>query len=422
MWTRKAALMLTSGISLILIGMMISNFQLMIAGLTFISFLAINGWVSGHSDLEITRTINGTETTMANVSKGDDVIVELTISNNSYRRTQQLEVFDNVPNEMKMRQGINQMRMNLGPGQSARIKYRVRCPLRGHYTLGPISVRYRNAFNLFANESKVQDRTDITVFPQVREIEEALLRSDVPKMYTGATTLKTPGPGMEFYSLREYLPGDAFRSINWKAFARTGELMVNEKTRDAVTDVFIILDTRDVSRIGTVLKNPLEMGTIAAASVSNYFIRRRDSVALVTYGDRMDYLPPETGDKQGYKVLSNLAAVRAKGSMPLQAVTNAMSSRMSRGSPVFIISSLEGDGTTLPAIRNLAGRGHEVIVLSPSSIDLERLISRIPRMSYEVLKLERQNRLTAISGYGAKVIDWMPDVELSQALLQVRTV
>ena len=78
--------------------------------------------------------------------------------------------------------------------------------------------------------------------------------------------------------------------------------------------------------------------------------------------------------------------------------------------------------STLPAIRNLAGRGHEVIVLSPSSIDLERLISRIPRMSYEVLKLERQNRLTAISGYGAKVIDWMPDVELSQALLQVRTV
>jgi len=420
MWTRKAALMLTSGISLILVGMMISNFQLMIAGLTFISFLAINGWVSGHSDLEITRTINGTETTMANVYKGDDVIVELTISNNSYRRTQQLEVFDNVPHEMKMRQGINQMRMNLGPGQSTRIKYRVRCPLRGHYTLGPVSVRYRNAFNLFANESKVQDRTDITVFPQVREIEEALLRSDVPKMYTGATTLKTPGPGMEFYSLREYLPGDAFRSINWKAFARTGELMVNEKTRDAVTDVFIILDTRDVSRIGTVLKNPLEMGTIAAASVSNYFIRRRDSVALVTYGDRMDYLPPETGDKQGYKVLSNLAAVRAKGSMPLQAVTNAMSSRMSRGSPVFIISSLEGDGTTLPAIRNLAGRGHEVIVLSPSSIDLERLVSRIPRMSYEVLKLERQNRLTAISGYGAKVIDWMPDVELSQALLQVR--
>ena len=416
MWTRKAAILLTSGISLILVGMMISNFQLMIIGLSFISFIAINGWVEGHSDLEINREVSA-----VNVYKGDDINVVLTIKNKSYRRTQQLEVFDNVPHEMKMRKGVNLMRLNLGPGQTTTIRYTVRCPLRGHYTLGPTSVRYRNAFNLFVSETSVADRSDITVFPQVRDVEEALIRSDVPKMYTGATTLKTPGQGMEFYALREYFPGDSFRSINWKAFARTGELMVNEKTRDAVTDVFIILDTRDVARIGTVLKNPLEMGTVAAASIANYFIKRRDSVSLVTYGERMDFLPPETGDKQHYKVLSQLASVESKGSMPLQAVTNALSPRISRGSPVFIISSLEGDGTTLSAIRNLSGKGHQVIVLSPSSIDLERLVSRIPRMAYEVLKLERQNRLTAISGYGAKVIDWTPSVDLSEALLQVKT-
>ena len=417
MWTRKAAILLTSGISLILVGMMISNFQLMIIGLTFISFIAINGWVEGHSELEISREVSA-----VNVYKGDDINIVLTVKNKSYRRTQQLEVFDNVPHEMKMRKGVNLMRMNLGPGQTATIRYTVRCPLRGHYTIGPTSIRNRNAFNLFVSETSVADRSDITVFPQVRDVEEALIRSDVPKMYTGATTLKTPGPGMEFYALREYFPGDSFRSINWKAFARTGELMVNEKTRDAVTDVFIILDTRDVARIGTVLKNPLEMGAVAAASIANYFIKRRDSVSLVTYGERMDFLPPETGDKQHYKVLSQLAAVESKGSMPLQAVTNALSPRISRGSPVFIISSLEGDGTTLSAIRNLSGKGHEVIVLSPSSIDLERLVSRIPRMAYEVLKLERQNRLTAISGYGAKVIDWTPSIDLSQALLQVKTI
>ena len=43
-----------------------------------------------------------------------------------------------------------------------------------------------------------------------------------------------------------------------------------------------------------------------------------------------------------------------------------------------------------------------------------------PRMSYEVLKLERQNRLTTLAGSGAQVIDWMPDMDLSQALMQVR--
>ena len=198
--------------------------------------------------------------------------------------------------------------------------------------------------------------------------------------------------------------------------------MVNEKTRDAVTDVFIIFDVREVSRIGTVLKNSLEMGAIAAASIATHFLKRKDSVALVTYGRNMDFLPADTGDKQQYKILNTLASAKPGGSMPLQAVTNSMAPRISRGSPVFIISSLEGDGTTQPAIRNLSGNGHSVTILSPSSIDLERLVSRIPRMSYEVLKIERQNRLTAVSGYGANVIDWMPDVELSQALMQTRGV
>ena len=44
---------------------------------------------------------------------------------------------------------------------------------------------------------------------------------------------------------------DPFKIINWKAFARTGTLIVNEKCRDAVTDVFILLDSRDISRIGS---------------------------------------------------------------------------------------------------------------------------------------------------------------------------
>ena len=410
MWTRKASILGASGVSLVLIGMMMSNFQMMVFGVAFVSFIAVASWIIGHGDIEVVRTLSAD-----NLYKGDDLYVDLEITNSSWRRTQQLEIYDNIPHEMKLRSGLNYMRVNLGPGETTRIRYVLRCPLRGHYSLGPISIRYRDSFNLFAQEMYVDHRSDLIVFPQVREIEEAMIRSRTPKMYTGATTLRTPGPGTEFFSLREYVPGDPFKIINWKAFARTGTLIVNEKCRDAVTDVFILLDSRDISRIGTVLKNPLE-----AASLASYFIKRRDSVALAVYDDHLSFLPPDTGDKQYFKILSSLAGVAPKGAMPLQAVTNALSSRFSRGSPVFIISAAEGDGTTIPAVRDLAGRGHEVIILSPSSVDFERLVSRIPRTSYEVLKLERQNRLTALAGFGARVIDWMPDVELSQALLQVK--
>ena len=415
MWTRKASILGAGGVSLVLVGMMMSNFQMMVFGVAFVAYLADNSWITGHGDIQVVRILSAD-----NLYKGDDLYVELEITNPSWRRTQQLEIYDNVPHEMKLRSGLNYMRVNLGPGETTRVRYVLRCPLRGHYSIGPISIRYRDSFNLFSQEMYVDHRSDLIVFPQVREIEEAMVRSRTPKMYTGATTLRTPGPGTEFFSLREYVPGDPFKIINWKAFARTGQLIVNEKCRDAVTDVFILVDSRDISRIGTVLKNPLEVGTVAAASLASYFIKRRDSVALAVYDERLSFLPPDTGDKQYFKILSSLAGVAPKGAMPLQAVTNALSSRFSRGSPVFIISALEGDGTTIPAIRDLAGRGHEVIILSPSSVDFERLVSRIPRTSYEVLKLERQNRLTALAGFGARVIDWMPDVELSQALLQVK--
>ena len=80
--------------------------------------------------------------------------------------------------------------------------------------------------------------------------------------------------------------------------------MVNEKCRDAVTDLYLLLDSRDISRIGTVLKNPLEMGTVSAASLAAFFLKRRDSVALAIFDEKLSYLPPDTGDKQYFKILS----------------------------------------------------------------------------------------------------------------------
>ena len=197
MWTRKASILGASGVSLVLIGMMMSNFQMMVFGVAFVSFIAVASWITGHGDIEVVRTLSAD-----NLYKGDDLYVDLEVTNSSWRRTQQLEIYDNIPHEMKLRSGLNYMRVNLGPGETTRIRYVLRCPLRGHYSLGPISIRYRDSFNLFAQEMYVDHRSDLIVFPQVREIEEAMVRSRTPKMYTGATTLRTPGPGTEFFDLR----------------------------------------------------------------------------------------------------------------------------------------------------------------------------------------------------------------------------
>ena len=154
----------------------------------FVAFIVSNSWISGHGDVEVHRTLSAD-----NLYKGDDLYVELKVTNRSRRRTQTLEVYDNVPHEMKLRSGFNQMRMNLGPGESARMRYVLRCPLRGHFSVGPVSLRYRNTFNLSVEEMFVDHHSDMVVFPQIRDVEEAFVRSQTPKMYSGAITLRTPG-------------------------------------------------------------------------------------------------------------------------------------------------------------------------------------------------------------------------------------
>ena len=159
---------------MVLIGMMISNHQMMILGVAFIAFIVVNSWVSGHGDVEVQRTLSAD-----NLYKGDDLYVELLVTNRSRRKTQQLEVYDNVPHEMKLRSGLNQMRLNLKPGESARIRYVLRCPLRGHYSLGPVSLRYRNTFNLSVDEMYVDHHSDIIIFPPVSYTHLTLQTSDL---------------------------------------------------------------------------------------------------------------------------------------------------------------------------------------------------------------------------------------------------
>ena len=114
------------------------------------AFIVVNSWISGHGDVEVQRTLSAD-----NLYKGDDLYVELLVTNRSNRNTQLLEVYDNIPHEMKLRSGLNQMRLNLRPGESARIRYVLRCPLRGHYSIGPVSLRSRNTFNLGVEEMYV---------------------------------------------------------------------------------------------------------------------------------------------------------------------------------------------------------------------------------------------------------------------------
>ena len=154
--------------------------------------------------------------------------------------------------------------------------------------------------------------------------------------------------------------------------------------------------------------------------MKKYFLSRRDSVGLVVYSDEIVSVDRDTGKKQLYVLLTKLAGAAAKGNTPLQVVTNRIMPHINKGSPIIILSPLEGDPTLINAVRDFRAREFDVTVLSPSSLEFEFDAKRLDRTGYEVMKTERDILMTELRGLGAFVMDWEPDMLLSTALAGAR--
>lgn len=435
-WSRKSAMFASLAVALYLMGLVLRNQQLVTVAVVLLSFLTWAAFRTAHADVSSSgRRIDDTDVasgvalqnlvalrklSSARVFEDGEVDVSLRIQNRS-NLSKVLEVRDRVPEVMRIKKGANYVLMELGPQRETEIAYTIEAPLRGFYTIGPVCIRIQDTFGLFHNEREIHLYDDFLVFPKMEDLKDALIKSRVPKIFTGAVNIRNPGDGSNFYNLREYVEGDSIKKVNWNATARTGgTMMVNEYERDAVSDIILIIDSRSVSETGPVSRNSLVYSTRAAASLAQYFLSRRDSVGLVIYSDEIVSVDRDTGKKQLYVLLTKLAGAMAKGNTPLRVVTNRIMPHINRGSPVIILSPLEDDPTIIDAVRDFRARNFDVTVLSPSSLEFEFDARRLDRTGYELLKTERDIIISEIRGLGAFVMDWEPDMLLETALSGAR--
>jgi uncharacterized protein (DUF58 family) len=202
--------------------------------------------------------------------------------------------------------------------------------------------------------------------------------------------------------------------------------MVNEYELETTTDVILIIDARSIQGFGSIRHNPLEYSIRAAAALTSHFLKRRDRVGLITYGRPDGYLQwiyPDSGKKQLYKVIEEIVALEPNGEFPLSGVLyEAVTHMLPKKALIIFISSLENDWTIPKTIEDLVSRGFNVIVLSPSPIDIEysfQLDDINNTLAHKILTFERRNFLTQIRKTGARVVDWNPTLPLAVSLKEV---
>jgi len=105
-----------------------------------------------------------------------------------------------------------------------------------------------------------------------------------------------PGTGSELRELRELVPGDAFKTIAWKASAKAGKLMVREMESEVQQTLCIVLDISGTMRGGSVGERKLDYAIELAAALLREALERGDQAGLITMDGRVvGHVPPRDG-------------------------------------------------------------------------------------------------------------------------------
>jgi uncharacterized protein (DUF58 family) len=387
--------------------------------LFFILFASVLSFYSEKIDLEVVRSLSNVK-----IFEHDKIEVTVKIKNNG-ASIGFLELYDTISGKVKVVKGSNYSIISLKKGEEITFKYEISCPLRGRYHIGPLLFRVKDYFGLFFKEAMAETESFVTVIPQIEDIRDIEVRAKA-NIFPGIMQTKHSGIGTEFFGIRDYTSGDTFKRINWKSFARFNSPMVNEYELESTTDVILIIDARGIQGFGTLKHNPMEYGIKAATAITSHFLKRRDRVGLIAYGRQdghLQWVYPESGKKQLYKIIEEIVALEAFGEFPLSGVIyEAVTHMLPKKASIIFISSLEGDWTIPKAVEDLVARGFNVIVISPSPADIEFSLQTADvnsTLAHRILSFERKNFLSQIRNTGARVVDWNPTLPLAVSLKEV---
>jgi uncharacterized protein (DUF58 family) len=396
MLTLKAVGFVSSGFLLIVIALMLFDLQLFALGIMILAFVAVTKLMRVKA--RIKRKLD-TE----RILEGERVQVRVSVRNTG-RREAMVVLYDELPPEVKLVEGSNRQAFILESGGKTSLRYTIECPLRGHYTVGPMRVRRRDFFNLYFEEETIENVSYFSVYPRVPELDKFPVRSQ-ESTYFETMPLAQAGLGYEFFCIRDYIKGDPLKRINWKVYAKRRDLMVNEYEKENLNDALIILDARELTKVGTPLNNPLEYSIKMAASLANLLLKGRNQVGLLSYGGEKNsfVIPPSPGKNQLDEILGILVGIKAEGEESFKAALERAKPYLTPRTTIILISPLDEDDTVVEAAKEIM-EGYRFIVFSPNSYEIEREVAGVFSSKHTMLVLEKRNLVNELRDYGVTTI------------------
>lgn len=239
------------------------------------------------------------------LSMGDDNKIVLHISNR-YTFTVRIEVIDEQPQQLQVRSAVHYVK--IPPTSEHQIEYIVKPLSRGEYVFESINIIVSGPLQLVKRRYEVKATRTLKVYPSFIQMRRFQLLAVGNRLQeAGIKQMRKIGHSMEFEQIKEYVRGDDYRTINWKATGRKGTLMINNFVDEKSQQVYCAINK------GRVMKMPFDGMTLldysinASLLLSNIAITKQDKAGLITFAEKQDtFVPADKKPRQMNLLLENL--------------------------------------------------------------------------------------------------------------------
>jgi uncharacterized protein (DUF58 family) len=299
------------------------------------------------------------------LSLGDNNTITLSLLNKS-RIKLIIELIDELPEQFQIRNFM--LQHTLFPDQPYQKTYSLRPVTRGEYIFGKVHLYLTTNLGLVKRRISSAQEASVPVYPSIIQMKKYELKTFARTATEyGVKKVRRIGHSYEFEHIRQYIRGDDYRSINWKATGRRAHLMINQYEDEKSQQVYCIIDKSRVMHMPFHGLSLFDYAVNASLVISNIVLGKQDKAGLITFAETPKALvKAERSKTQLRKILDTLykekeGAVEANYESMYMTVRNFVNGR----SLLFLYTNFESTYAlqrVLPQLRKLNDQ-HLLVVI-----------------------------------------------------------
>ncbi|MBW7841412.1 MAG: DUF58 domain-containing protein [Ignavibacterium sp.] len=239
------------------------------------------------------------------LSNGDDNEVKIILTNN-YTFDINIKIIDELPFIFQIRDF--EISSKVKQGNTKIFSYIIHPVKRGEYQFGYLNVFISTILNIVSRRLRFDQNKNVKVYPSYVQMRKYQIMAISDRlMEVGIKKVRKIGHSMEFEQIKDYVRGDDYRTINWKATARKRQLMVNHYIDERAQQIYSVIDMGRTMKMPFDKMSLLDYAINTSLVISNIALLKHDKAGIITFNSKVNsVLPAERNSVQMKKILDML--------------------------------------------------------------------------------------------------------------------